>query len=478
MKKLLVGFSFMFSISLCNAQYDTIHNFNSTAGLAPEYCTLAYSASTNLFYGMTPQGGPSNDGVLFCIHPNGSGFRVLMNFTGANGINPGGSVLLSGKKLFGMTQKGGLHGFGTVFSVDTTGTGYKDVWDFNNPPSTNGEFPYGDLIMSGYKLYGMTYGGGTNSFGNIFSVDTGGGGYKDLWDFDFGVATNGANPSGGLTQIGGKLYGMTEQGGSNFNGNLFRIDTSGTGFKTLWSFNNAVDSNGGDPYGNLLLSGKNFYGFTNSGGKHGEGNVFRIDTSGSGYHDIWDFNVAGVDTNGSGCTGSPLMHKGYLYGMTTQGAKNSDGNVFKVDTNGTHFKDLADFGGVTGDCGGNPYGSLALIGNTVYGMTSVGGQHTDGVIFSYFDTTIVSGVNTIKASTGAINIYPNPNKGTFTIQSSVVSGQVSVDIYNVLGENVYQSAISDFNASYSLSLNVPDGVYFVSLKSEQAIMNSRIVIQR
>jgi uncharacterized repeat protein (TIGR03803 family) len=480
MKKLLLASAFLFSISLCHAQYDTIHNFNNSAGLAPEYCQLTYSSSTNLFYGMVAQGGPSNDGLIFCIHPNGSGFRVLKNFTGTNGDNPGGSLILSRNKLFGMTQKGGANNYGVVFSIDTNGGGYKDIWDFAAGGGTNGQFPYGDLLLLGNKLYGMTSDGGTHSFGNIFRVDTAGGAYKDLWDFQFGVTTNGASPYGGLTHIGGKLYGMTKQGGTTFNGNLFRIDTTGTGFISLWSFNNSLDSNGGDPYGNLLLVGNKFYGLTNSGGKNGAGNVFSIDTGGTKYHDIWDLAVAGVDTNGAGATGSLIMHKGSLYGLTYKGAKYNNGNIFKVDTNGTKFKDLSDFNGSSNPCGGAPYGTLALIGNTLYGMTSDGGTANAGVIFSYLDTTIVtSGINTIEETAGAINIYPNPSKGTLTIVnkgSEINSGEL--EIYNVLGEKVYQSAISDFRSSFNFSLNVPDGVYFLSLKSEQGVTNSKIIVQK
>ena len=113
------------------------------------------------------------------------------------------------------------------------------------------------------------------------------------------------------------------------------------------------------------------------------------------------------------------------------------------------------------------------------GMTSIGGSHNDGVIFSYLDTTIASGVNNIMHTEGSINIYPNPGKGKFTLENKgpeISSGEL--DVYNVIGEKVYQASISDFRSSINLSLDVPNGVYFLSLKSEKGIINSKIVVQK
>ena len=61
---------------------------------------------------------------------------------------------------------------------------------------TNGEYPHGGLTLSGSTLYGMTYHGGANDDGTIFSIPvTGGtpthpalvqrhGRRTSLWQFD------------------------------------------------------------------------------------------------------------------------------------------------------------------------------------------------------------------------------------------------------------------------------------------------------
>ncbi len=58
----------------------------------------------------------------------------------------------------------------------------------------------------------MTYGGGLNEDGVIFSIDTNGKGFTKLLDFNY--STDGRNPYGSLTISGNKLFGMTESGRS------------------------------------------------------------------------------------------------------------------------------------------------------------------------------------------------------------------------------------------------------------------------
>src|ERR1700722_7911611 len=109
---------------------------------------------------------------------------------------------------------------------------------------TNNEYPHGALTLSGNKMYGMVEGGGANGFGYVFSVNKNGTGFKDLWDFnDTGTISgnsNGASPYGSLILIKGKLFGFTNNGGANMYGLIFSIDTSGKGYRDIWDFNSAT----------------------------------------------------------------------------------------------------------------------------------------------------------------------------------------------------------------------------------------------
>ena len=81
------------------------------------------------------------------------------------------------------------------------------------------------------------------------------------------------------------------------------------------------------------------YGMTSAGGVHNKGCAFSIDTNGSHYTDLLDFN----GTNGSQPFGSLTLLKNKLYGMTSAGGADSSGIIFSIDTNGGAYTDLLDF---------------------------------------------------------------------------------------------------------------------------------------
>ncbi|MFC2149707.1 choice-of-anchor tandem repeat GloVer-containing protein [Candidatus Auribacterota bacterium] len=206
--------------------------------------------SGDTLYGMTVSGGTSDWGTIFAVGTGGTGFTLLHKFLsgGDDGKEPTGSLTLSGSKLYGMTSGGGLVGGGTLFSIDMDGSDFTLLREFKNGLN-DGEVPYGDLALSGDILYGMTYGGGVNTYGTIFSIDTNGSGYTRLYDF-VGPTGDGMKPYGGLTVSGDTLYGMTYGGGSVNLGTVFSIGKSGSDYTILHIFSAA---NGGRPHGDLTL---------------------------------------------------------------------------------------------------------------------------------------------------------------------------------------------------------------------------------
>jgi uncharacterized repeat protein (TIGR03803 family) len=113
--------------------------------------------------------GIDNDGTIFSINTDGTGFHSLLSFTGTNGAIPWGVLALSGTTLYGMTAMGGISGDGTVFSIGTDGSNFQDMVSFDG---TNGATPWGSVILDGSTLYGMTMYGGVNNKGVLFSLTT------------------------------------------------------------------------------------------------------------------------------------------------------------------------------------------------------------------------------------------------------------------------------------------------------------------
>ena len=78
-----------------------------------------------------------------------------------------------------------------------------------------------------------------------------------------------------------------------------------------------------------------------------------------------------------------------------------------------------------------------------------------------------------------VSVYPNPSNGQFTFQSSAVGEQLSVEIYNVLGEKIYsQHNIS--NQTFNINLNSqPKGIYIYRIFSETgaSVSTGRLVVE-
>jgi uncharacterized repeat protein (TIGR03803 family) len=452
---------FFLGIGAANAQYTDMYDFKGNDGAVPT-STLTYAGRT--LYGMTSNGGANTDGCIFAIDTTGKNFRDIYDFTTSTGSSPYGDLTLSGHKFYGTTYFGGANGNGCVFSVDTNGKGYLDIYDFNT--GVAGENPLCSVTLSGNKLFGTTYFGGANGDGNIFSIDTNGNNYKDLFDFN---GANGENPHGNLTlSLSGKvLYGMTSIGGAKDSGVIFSIDTDGSHYKNMHSSNNFT---GYDPWRALVLSGATLYGTMYSGGANGYGTYFSLDTAGGGFRRLYSFD----HTIGSNVAGNLTLIGGVMYGVNFSGTVNGFGNVFSIDTDGTAYTNIYDCTGVSA----NPQGGLAIIGSTIYGTTVNGGPLGDGNIFK-LSNGVPTSVNELKVESGNVKVFPNPSNGVFTIESSVVSRQSTVEVYNMLGEKVF-TQYSIPTTQYPIDLtSQPAGIYLYRVIAEngELVGEGKMIIQ-
>jgi uncharacterized repeat protein (TIGR03803 family) len=109
------------------AQIVVLHSFAAgpnDGAIAPG--SLVASGST--LYGMTEAGGSLDNGAVFKINNDGTGFTLLHSFQSAlnDGSTPNGSLALSGTTLYGLTQFGGsATSRGTAFSINIDGTGFR-----------------------------------------------------------------------------------------------------------------------------------------------------------------------------------------------------------------------------------------------------------------------------------------------------------------------------------------------------------------
>jgi uncharacterized repeat protein (TIGR03803 family) len=363
-RKLLIGFVVFYVTA--SAQYSKLIDFAGvTNGSSPQIDQNLIFDGTFL-YGMTEKGGPTDKGIIFKIKPDGTGYLKIHDFgsIAADGFYPYGSLIFDGTFLYGMSFDGGAYGYGTIFKIKPDGAGYSKLLDF---AYTDGGHSYGSLISDGTFLYGMTWCG---SFGEgiIFKIKPDGNGYYKLMDFT--GAPEGSSPYGSLIYDGAFLYGMTTHGGTSGFGIIFKIKSDGTGYSKLLDFDGAT--NGKYPYGSLVSDGVFLYGMTEIGGTNNKGTIFKIKPDGTGYSKLLDF--AGT-ANGQNPKGSLICDGTLLYGITSVA-------IFKIKTDGSGYSNLFGIVG-NNQNGILPYGSLLSYDNFLYGMTYAGGVNNLGVVFKY-----------------------------------------------------------------------------------------------
>ncbi len=363
-----------------------LYTFSTPFGSGPNG-GLAISANT--LFGTTGHGGTNGFGNIFGINTDGTGFSNLFTCSISSGAEPNGGLVLSSGALYGATYAGGSQGGGTVFAVNTNGTGYTNVANLTfNVPST-GTDPSGPVVLSGNTLYGVTQFGGGASAGVVFSVPTNGGSILDLHSFsppqgDFRMNFDGDGPLAGLLLSGGVLYGTAEAGGAAGTGTVFSIPTNNPGaFNPIHVFSttsNAPGTNadGAFPFSSLVISGGTLYGTTAAGGSSGDGVVFAVGTNGTPFTNLYSF-TGGND--GAGPRGGLTLLGNTLYGTTSGGGASSNGTLFAINTDGSHFKTLYTFTG--GADGANPQANLLLSGSFLYGSAASGGSAGLGTVFSF-----------------------------------------------------------------------------------------------
>ena len=97
-------------------------------------------------------------------------------------------------------------------------------------------------------------------------------------------------------------------------------------------------------------------------------------------------------------------------------------------------------------------------------------------IASQFTTTALGNEKFLQND---FNLYPNPSKGSFTIQFKDLMNSFSVEVFDVTGKTVYENEYDQSaNLVQMINLDNPtSGVYFVNIKSDKGIVTKKLIIQ-
>ncbi|NQZ86559.1 MAG: PEP-CTERM sorting domain-containing protein [Colwellia sp.] len=162
-------YGIIFSLETDGSAFDILHEFMDGAGDgADPRGSMILNGST--LYGMTDNGGAEGDGVIFSIGTHGSDFSILHEFAAlTDGKDAEGSLTLVGDILYGMTEDGGLTDDGILFSINLDGSDFDVLAQFDE--STFGGDPEGSLLHIDGVFYGVTNNGGVNDNGTIFAFN-------------------------------------------------------------------------------------------------------------------------------------------------------------------------------------------------------------------------------------------------------------------------------------------------------------------
>jgi uncharacterized repeat protein (TIGR03803 family) len=310
-------------------------------------------------------------------------FTTLYSFTGGADGNllEAGVIQDSAGNLYGTTWWGGdvqddcnyPLGCGVVYEVNSSGT-ETVLHAFSG---SDGVFPVTPVVRDkAGNFYGTTYEGGSAYDGNVFKIDTAG---NETVLYNFYKGSVGCFPRQGLVvDKSGNLFGTTSECGiSDYSGSgtMFKIDSAGN-FTVLHSF---VGSDGAYPYLGHLTMDKNgvLYGVTPMGGAYDAGVLYKL-TKGGRLAVLHSF---GGTSDGCYPWGTVAMDGvGNLYGTTHSCGSKGYGTIWKVSKKGKETI-LHSFAGSPSDgCYSFAGASRDAKGN-LYGVTSGCGADNWGALY-------------------------------------------------------------------------------------------------
>jgi len=419
-------------------QENVVYSFkNDTDAQFPE-CNLVLCPLNGLLYGVSPSGGSQGYGALYSFDPGTGTEKVLWSFgIGNDASQPGGSLFWDTTRnlFYGVSPLGGPNNTGGIYKFNPLTNQEKLIWHFNNtngPDLSNSTLAY-DPLNDLY--YGLSAEGGNVDAGTIFSFNPAVDSVKKVFDFHDGA--DGMDPEGSLTFFNGLLYGMTSQGGTDSVGVLFSYTPGDTFVNVLHIFGSSAND-GSEPEADLVVDNQRgvLYGMTPSTGDYGGGTIFSYNPSTNTYTQLYSFGVN--VSNGIYPTGDLLLNPidNLYYGLTDNGGTYGFGTVFSFNPDNDQVNFLYSFGG-------NATDGIDLLNSFI-----VANLATDVNIVNTYDVELYpnpgNGLYTVKGLSGGeqMNVYNELGQRMLNLLSS---GRSEILDMRSLEDGVYVLQITSSN---------------------------------
>ena len=92
-----------------------------------------------------------------------------------------------------------------------------------------------------------------------------------------------------------------------------------------------------------------------------------------------------------------------------------------------------------------------------------------------YNLVVQQTLNTQSFSASSIDLYPNPNKGSFIIKNnSEAAANLNIEVYNINGQLIYRNNSS--TALFEINLNVQEGIYLVKVSDGVKSLVKKMVV--
>lgn len=350
----------------------------------------------NSIYGTTSYGGSYESGVLFRIDYNGSAYTLdpAFHFTGLEGYDAEARMTYYNGYLYGMSAYGGAefdpnlgnYGYGLIFEYNIDDNLLNVVYPFEE--GTGPAIGYGEFLVKDGLFYGMTFNGGTNNTGTLFSFNPSTQDLVKLHDF---TNATGELPEGSLIEYNDKLYGLTYQGGKLNFGVIFEYDQDEDDYSVKI---NLRENYGAVPSGALTEIDGSIYGTTLNGGMNIAGTIFRMDPVTAKTTRLFEFGAPGAQPEvGVSPKGNMIEVGGKLIGTTSSGLSDNIGSLYRFNPVAKSMQLLTDI-----KTGYTVSSGLVRVNDSIYGVVQQNDPPYANEMFVY------------KMTAGTITYHPIPEE--------------------------------------------------------------------
>jgi len=368
--------------------FQVVHSFGGPgdgfpapyAGVVFDQHGNMYSTTVGTVFEFAPDGsGGWTESILHNFNSPGDGHNAF-----------GGVIVGQGGALYGTTANGGTHGgpqgYGTVYQLTQGPSGWTEsvIYDFNDC-CNNTHNPYAGVVQDAAgNLYGVGGGGG------VFKLTPGSGTWTENVICSKGGCAEGGLPGLGIAH-GGQLFAVSDFGGAYGWGNVYALVPVGSGWSEIDLYDlGSAQSDGRVPsLGALAYDGRgHLYGSMEQGGSNvcydtGCGTIYEVSRGAdSKWTETILYNFTPDPALGNTPIGGVILDKaGNLYGTTSLAGTGGQGVVYELERSGTgwSYKVLHTFVGTDGsgpeanltfDANGNLFGTT-VTGGTILGRRGV-----------------------------------------------------------------------------------------------------------